>query len=215
MSGALQVGDPLPPEREFAAQLGVSRAGVREAVRVLETQGVVRSQVGAGRTGGTFIAALPSGALEQFLRLHVALANFPISDVVEARIALERSSAEQAARRFAQFDPADMQAALSEMDAQLDERERFNDADTRFHIAIAQAGGNELFSALTSAIRSSLRGQFLRQMQSIEQWRPLAEQFQQQHRGIFEAISAGDPELAAERTQAHIEFSTTQLLVVD
>ena len=48
LSGALKVGDALPPERELAASLEVSRAGVREAVRVLESQGVLRSQPGAG-----------------------------------------------------------------------------------------------------------------------------------------------------------------------
>ncbi len=48
MGGALKVGDPLPPERELAARLQVSRAGVREAIRVLEAQGVVRANVGAG-----------------------------------------------------------------------------------------------------------------------------------------------------------------------
>ena len=63
MSGALKVGDPLPPERELAARLQVSRAGVREAIRVLEAQGVVTSSVGAGRdAGGGSGPAVPAGA---------------------------------------------------------------------------------------------------------------------------------------------------------
>ena len=64
LGGVLRVGDPLPPERELASRLQVSRAGVREAIRVLESQGVVRSNVGAGREAGTFIAAMPSAAMQ-------------------------------------------------------------------------------------------------------------------------------------------------------
>ena len=89
LAGALRVGDPLPPERELAARLQVSRAGVREAVRVLEGQGVLRSRVGSGVEAGTFVAALPDQALTRFLRLHVALANYPVADVTAARITLD------------------------------------------------------------------------------------------------------------------------------
>lgn len=93
MTGTLVVGDPLPSERELAAKLQVSRAGVREAIRVLESHGVLRSNVGSGRTAGTFIASMPSAALTRLLRLHVALSNFQLGDVVETRILLERASA--------------------------------------------------------------------------------------------------------------------------
>ena len=56
LSGALGVGDPLPPERDLAARLQVSRPAVREALRVLEAQGVLRSAVGSGSGAGTFVA---------------------------------------------------------------------------------------------------------------------------------------------------------------
>ncbi|UUZ60443.1 hypothetical protein [Nocardioides sp. B-3] len=71
----------------------MSRAAVREAIRTLEGYGVVRSAVGTGKNAGTFIAAMPSRALTRFLRLHVAPANFPMGDVVDARVMLECSSA--------------------------------------------------------------------------------------------------------------------------
>lgn len=92
LSGTLGVGDRLPAERDLASMLGVSRAAVREAIRSLEAQGVLASAVGAGRDAGTTVSALPSEALTRFLRLHVALANFPMNDVVDARVMLERGS---------------------------------------------------------------------------------------------------------------------------
>ena len=66
---------------------------MREAIRVLEGHGVLRSDVGSGRGAGTFVASLPSAALARFLRLHVALSNFRIQEVVEARVILEQASA--------------------------------------------------------------------------------------------------------------------------
>src|SRR5665647_1450203 len=80
VSGALRAGERLPPERELAELLGVSRPAVREALRVLEAQGVVRSQVGQGPGSGTTIDRVPSDALARLLRLHVALGSFPLAD---------------------------------------------------------------------------------------------------------------------------------------
>lgn len=93
MSGRLSVGDTLPPERELASMLQVSRAGVREAIRMLESHGALESRVGAGSSSGTIITAMPSTALTRLLRLHIGLSNFPVGDVVELRIALDRTSA--------------------------------------------------------------------------------------------------------------------------
>jgi GntR family transcriptional repressor for pyruvate dehydrogenase complex len=82
MTAALRVGDPLPAERDLAAKLQVSRPAVREAFRVLRAQGVLRSAVGSGAGAGTFVAAMPGDALTRFLRLHIALSNFAVADVV-------------------------------------------------------------------------------------------------------------------------------------
>ena len=68
LTGALKVGDHLPPERELATLLGASRPAVREGMRMLEAQGVLRA-VGAGPGSGTVVTALPSEALTRLLRL--------------------------------------------------------------------------------------------------------------------------------------------------
>ncbi len=167
MSGALTVGDPLPPERELAARLEVSRAGVREAIRVLEAQGVVRSNVGAGPLAGTFIASMPSAALTRFLRLHVALSNFPMTDIIDARVMLERNSATLAASHVDAATLASIHTPLAAMDVPELGCEPFNDADTDFHVAIAEASGNRLVADMTVAIRASLREPILRAMRRV------------------------------------------------
>lgn len=212
MSGDLVVGDALPPEREFAATLGVSRAGVREAIRVLEGQGVLRSGVGSGKSAGTFVAALPSQALMRFLRLHVALSNFRIDEVVEARVLLERASAELAARRADADALARMRGALAVMQSPGLTREAFNEADTEFHIAIAQAGGNRLFADMTGAIRESLRAEILRGFRQVDDWDSLAAMLVEQHEAIFREIESGDRDhTLADTMEKHIRSAAEAL----
>lgn len=211
MAGSLSVGDPLPPERELATKLRVSRASVREALRVLESLGVVRSSGGSGRSAGTFIAAMPTAALTRFLRLHVALANFSVDDVVETRIQLERSSAVLAATRADEDALAEVNAQLAIMDTPGVSLEVFNDADTAFHVAIAQAAGNQLFSDLTAAIRTSLRQPIFASFHEVDDQRTLMGTLQSQHHGIMEAIIAGDTERAARLTEEHIRAAASAL----
>lgn len=211
MVGALKVGDPLPPERDLASRLQVSRAGVREAIRVLEGQGVLRSHVGAGADAGTFIASMPSEALTRFLRLHVALSNFRLADVVDARVMLERSSASLAAMNSDQQSREAIHGPLENMDVEGISREEFNDADTAFHVAIAEAGGNRLVADMTIAIRASLRAPILEAFQQLEDWSEVSTMLRKQHHAILEAIASGDGERAADLTEEHIRAASAAL----
>lgn len=211
MAGSLVVGDALPSERDLATRLQVSRAGVREAIRVLESQGVLRSNVGSGRGAGTFVASMPSAALTRLLRLHVALANFQMSEVVEARILLERSSASLAAQRADATGLAAIRGHLTVMDDPDLSREAFNDADTDFHVAIAQAGGNRLFSNLTEAIRGSLRTPILEGFRKVEEWDGFARVLRAEHHEIMAAIAEGQADRAADLVEAHIRAASAAL----
>lgn len=214
MSGALAVGDPLPPERDLAARLEVSRAGVREAVRVLEGQGVLRSRVGSGAEAGTFVAALPDAALTRFLRLHVALANFPFADVVDARVTLERSSAALAARNADAGALAAIEQTLARGAGPGVTPEEFNDADTAFHVAIAAAGGNRLVSSMTIAIRESLSTRILQALHDHDDWSSLAVRLHAQHVELFDAIVRRDVDAAEQLTEQHIRFADQELPAV-
>jgi GntR family transcriptional repressor for pyruvate dehydrogenase complex len=214
MSGALAVGDPLPPERDLAVRLEVSRAGVREAVRVLEGQGVLRSRVGSGAEAGTFVAALPDAALTRFLRLHVALANFPFADVVDARVTLERSSAALAARNADAATLAAIEQTLARGAGPDVTPEEFNDADTAFHVAIAAAGGNRLVSSMTIAIRESLSTRILQALHDHDDWSSLAVRLHAQHVELFDAIVRRDSAAAEQLTEQHIRFADRELPAV-
>lgn len=214
LDGRLTVGDTLPAERELAKMLEVGRAAVREAVRTLEAQGVVRSAVGAGAAGGTIITAVPSGALGRLLRLHVALANFPLPDVLEVRVALETLSVRLAATHASPQDLAEMERLLEAMEDPQVDRGRFNDCDTAFHVLLARAAGNHLARDFTAAIRESMRLPILDAFRSVGTWEDVADKLCADHRAILEAVTAGDPDRAAAVTEAHIR-SAWRLITAD
>ncbi|MCA1780762.1 MAG: FadR/GntR family transcriptional regulator [Dermatophilaceae bacterium] len=204
LAGELVVGDHLPAERELARQFDVSRAAVREAIRTLQAQGVVRSSVGAGAAGGTTISAVPSAALSRLLRLHVSLANFPLADVVEVRVALERLSVGLAAQNASADGLRHLRDLLDAMADPDLPRETFNELDTEFHVAVAAAAGNLLARDLTGAIRESMRLPILDRFRSLDVWDELVPVLRQDHEEIYTAVVSGESGVAEGLMERHI-----------
>lgn len=202
-TGEIRPGDRLPAERELASQLGASRQAVREALRVLQAQGVIRSQVGTGAGSGTVVVPAPARALGRVLQLHLAVDSFPVEDVTEARVMLERFSARLAAKRRTAKNLLAMAAELDAMDADLDP-EAFSDADIAFHVLIAGAAGNRLVNELTVAIRQSVRGVLLRAMRDRVDWPTLRDRLRGEHREIHAALLDGDGERAERLMEEHV-----------
>ncbi|MBC9957176.1 FadR family transcriptional regulator [Yimella sp. cx-51] len=206
LDGRLVRGSTLPAEREFAAQLGVSRAAVREAVRTLQANGVLRSSVGAGAAGGTMVMGQPHVALTRMLRMHVALANFPARDVTQVRVVLERLSSSLASVHADHEARGRMRDALEAMDDDALSRAEFNRYDTDFHVAIARGAGNTLAADLTVAIRESMRQPIMWGFDEAdgEQWAALRGQLRSQHHAIMAAIDAKSADEAADLVEQHI-----------
>ena len=203
LGGVLKVGDHLPPERELAAMLGASRPAVREGLRMLEAQGVLRT-VGAGPGSATVVSALPSEALTRLLRLHLALSSFRPADVVDARVMLERRSAELAARHATPTEHDSMRAALDRMDDPALPMEEFNELDTEFHVSVADAGDNQLVADMTRAIRGAVRDSLLQAFHELDDWPATAVRLRAEHRAVYDAVVSGDPALAADTLERHI-----------
>ncbi len=205
LSGELRIGDRLPPERDLAAMLGVSRAAVREALRVLEAHGVLRRpQVGTGRDSGSVIAGTPTTGLARLLRVHVALSNFDLDEITEARIALERASVSLAASHATEDDLARMHELLERMEDNTLSRDRFNDLDTDFHTALAEAADNRLLTALTTAIREAIRHTLLHAFERLTDADAVLNVLRHQHRSLHEAVAQGDATRAADEVDRHI-----------
>lgn len=200
----LQVGDRVPSERELALDLGISRPAVREAMRIMEAWGTVVQGTGSGPEAGTVLVATPATALTRFLRLHVLLASIGPSDVLQARIALERESTRLAALHATPEDHLTIAAHLAAMDQPGLDAATFNDLDSAFHAAIARATGNLLVAELTIALREAMRPRLLASLRAVLDLPAVTTRLRTDHRGIYEAIRQGQAQAAADRVEAHI-----------
>jgi GntR family transcriptional repressor for pyruvate dehydrogenase complex len=146
--GALKRGDQLPPERELALQLGVSRPTVRAGLRSLVTMGVLESRHGFG----TFITNRPPALGSDSLRLLAALHGFTADDMAAARRVLEAGVAAIAAESATSADLAALSDEVTGMFASLDDRAQFLLHEARFHLAVVAASGNPVLAALIEMI---------------------------------------------------------------
>jgi GntR family transcriptional repressor for pyruvate dehydrogenase complex len=204
--GKLSVGGRLPAERTLAEQLKVSRTSVREAIRILEAMGVVRAGVGSGPEAGTVVISDPTAALGSALRLHVATQHLPVSDIVETRVLLESWAVARAKADAPELERA--AALLDEMDAvgRADKTaDDFLALDVRFHLALADAAGNAVVSAMMGSLRESIQGYAARLTGNLPDWDETAARLGAEHREILAAIRNDDGVRAAKLVAAHIE----------
>lgn len=206
-SGKIKVGDRLPGERTLAEVYGISRASVREAIRVLDAMGVLRSSVGSGPTSGAIVISDPSAGLSSALRLHVASSRLPVEDIVETRILLETWSAHTAAARTGGDEDLEQAAGLLHaMDDPEMNRETFHELDARFHVALSSLAGNAVVATMMESLSGSIVGYVKDAMEAIDSWPDVISTLRTQHHGIFDAVQAHDGELAARLLREHIEW---------
>jgi DNA-binding FadR family transcriptional regulator len=224
LAGRLVPGDHLPAERALASKLGVGRSSVREALRVLEVLGLIRTQTGSGPQSGAIIVARPSGGMSSLMRLQVAAQGFDVRDVVKTRLVLEAAVvtelAEASGAGAGAIGPGaigpgpagpgfvDLTRAVELLDAMdadgpVSEAE-FLALDAAFHLALAELSGNSVIAAMMAGLRNSIESYVLAGVPNLPSWPETSGRLRHEHRGIVDAIEAGDAELARTRVRAHI-----------
>ncbi|HYY02958.1 MAG TPA: FadR/GntR family transcriptional regulator [Gaiellaceae bacterium] len=194
-SRTLSEGDLLPPERELVASFGVGRSSVREALRMLESRGLIES-----RGNGTFAVAPLRNALNHGLHLLLASDEADTAELFEVRRILEGETAALAATRRTQSDLRRMASAVAAMEEGLADEATFIDADLRFHLTLAEATRNRVVTHLMHAIRELLH----RSLSSAYHIPGSPERAIELHRLILEAIQEKHPEEARQRMQEHV-----------
>jgi GntR family transcriptional regulator, transcriptional repressor for pyruvate dehydrogenase complex len=204
-AGRLTLGDRLPGERVLAEQLGVSRPSVREAVRVLEALGVVRTATGSGPVAGAVLIADAATGIGAALRLHVATSGVPVRDVVELRLLVECWGVSAAAGRT---EPAGLEraaAVLEAMEAPGLAADDFHDLDGDFHAALVGTAGNGLVTAVMAGVRGAVRAYVREGARAVEDWEAMATRLRTEHRLILQAVQEGRADDAERAVRAHIE----------
>lgn len=189
----LQSGDPLPPERQLMEEMKVSRSSLREGFRVLELLGLIESIPGKGRFVRHAQLSTQSGGIK--------LENAAILELMEARKILDPAMAAEAARRGTPSDMTRLRRIIASTQADLETIAHRAQSDFDFHLAIADAAHNFLFSNI-------VRMEFNLIMATHEHiYSHLVnkESFINEHTGMYEAILDRDPELAGTRATQHID----------
>jgi GntR family transcriptional regulator, transcriptional repressor for pyruvate dehydrogenase complex len=199
--GTLQPGDKIPPEREFARLLKMSRASVRAGIGYLAAMGVMKVRHGVG----TFVSDGPAEFSNASLGLMGALHGFQSWQMFETRLILESNLAALAAERGKEEHHAALAEEVAEIFAFVDSPADFLIHDVIFHRIVAQASGNPILAALMETITTALY-EFRRK--TVEHSIDLRESAEM-HRRIYRAIRARDPVEARKMMEEHLRLAQT------
>ena len=189
----LGVGDRLPPERELAVRLGVSRATLSQALVALEVIGAVVVRHGDGTV---LTERVRTGPVIAAIRAHADR----LPEIIEARDALESKLAALAATRRTDADLAAIRAALEEMERDISAGGRGVEGDEQFHGAVTIAARSSLLAQMMGALEDLIKET---RLESLSQpGRP--RESLAGHQRIADAIAAGDADAAAQAMHDHV-----------
>ncbi len=200
-SGRLAPGDQLPSEKDLTEQFGLSRITVRDALRVLESEGLIEIRVGA--RGGAFVARPSTQRVSDSLTTLLRLRQITIQELIEARLVVEPHVASLAAKRATAGDIDAMAQAVTNARAAREAGDpRFMPHSIAFHLALAEAAKNQ---ALLFAV-SSFRTPFHEALAALLPADDMAERAIADHQQILDAIKTRDGDRAQQVMHEHIAY---------
>ncbi len=201
LSGTYPPGASLPTEHELVAATGLSRGSVREALRMLEAQGLVRTR--AGRYGGSVVSRPTDALLASHINLFAKGFSVSLGSLVEARQALEPMVAYLAAGNRTEEDLATLTQISARLDeAAIDDVPRFLEENANWHTALAAASHNDLLRAFTASISGLMLEASRIENFASEDVRMLVTHA---HRRILLAIEARDADAARRRAERDVQ----------
>lgn len=199
--GQLAPGDQLPPEKDLTKQFALSRITIRDALRVLESQGLIEIRVGA--RGGAFVATPSPQWVTESLTNMLRLQRTSIRQLVEARLVVEPQVAALAAQRATARDLRAMAQAIANARAGRRARDPyFIPHSVAFHMALAEAAKNQVLLFAVSSFRTLFHEAVARLLPADG----MARRAIVDHQKILEAINARDAERARRLVYAHVSY---------
>jgi DNA-binding FadR family transcriptional regulator len=195
----LKPGDLLVPERTMLEKYQTGRGTLREALRLLEFQGVISLK--PGPRGGPVLQSPDASHLASTVVLLMQMQQAPFRTIVEVRSALEPMISSLAAQRMSEESLEDLNDTIEQMRRDMDDQHSFLDANKRFHDIIAWSSGNTLFGYIVDSLLGIMDGTSL----GVDYPSHRRAAILQAHEEIFEALKARDPAASEARMREHIE----------
>lgn len=204
LSGAIQPGDRLPPERQLATMFDVGRSAVREGLAALEILGVVEVKAGSG----SYLRGTSSELLPQTLSWGLLLEGHQTAQLIDLRTTLEVATARAAAARISDDAAARLTEHLSAMKANTEDYRLFVEADMRFHHELGVASDNEPMAGVLTALRALLRVGVDRAVTQLPQVLQTIREHDMIHLGVIEH----DPDAAGAAMRVHMDSVARRIL---
>lgn len=205
--GKLLPGERFYSEREMSEKLGVSRASVREAIRALNTMGILEVRPGEG----TFVRQVQNSDIVQPLVMAMLLEDQQDMFLLEARLLLEREMAYLAARRATDEEKGKLVAITGLMADELSKGYLQEDTDVKFHLSIAEMTHNPIMSRLMYTIADAIAQTLQNKRQRLYSNPDNARVLFEHHKAITHAILSGDAEAARRIMGKHLRFVARKL----
>jgi DNA-binding FadR family transcriptional regulator len=196
--GRLKPGDVLGSEKTLINEFKVSRTTVRDALRALETMGIV--DIKAGARGGARIAAANPDRFAEALAVQLRLVGVAERDMIDAQLGVEVMAAELAALRATEDDVERLEAVLDRAAALADDAVAFTEASLAFHLGVVEASRNRAIVVQFKALRELIWRAYVPHTTPVVAARVLAN-----HRALLDAIRAGDAAAARAGMSRHLE----------
>jgi GntR family transcriptional repressor for pyruvate dehydrogenase complex len=210
LRGILRPGERLPSERELSERLGVSRPSLREAIAILQDQGLLSTKAGAGIFVADVLGSAFSPALIRLFGAH----DEAVSDYLSFRRDMEGLAAERAARLGSESDLKVIQTLFEQMESAHQRRNSDDEAqlDAQFHSSIIDASHNVVMLHMMRSMFDLLREGVFYNRQVMFKQRTSRAALLDQHRAINDAIQARDPKAARAAVEAHLSYVEQSLL---
>ncbi|MEP2890760.1 FadR/GntR family transcriptional regulator [Tateyamaria sp.] len=210
LRGILRPGERLPPERELAERMNVSRPSLRDAIGTLQDTGLLTARPGAG----VFVADVLGSAFAPALTGLFARHDEAVFDYLSFRRDMEGLAAERAARLGSDTDLSVVQAVFEKMVAAHPKRNSDEEAqlDAQFHLAIIEASHNVVMLHMMRSMYQLLRDGVFYNRQVMFKQRTTRQALLDQHRNINDALQAREPEAARAAVQAHLDYVERALM---
>lgn len=204
LRGILRPGERLPPERELAERLNVSRPSLRDAIGALQEAGLLTAKAGAGVYVADVLGSAFAPALVELFARH----DEAVFDYLSFRRDMEGLAAERAATYGSDTDLAVVQAVFDKMEAAHGKRNGDEEAqlDAQFHMAIIEASHNVVMLHMMRSMYELLRGGVFYNRQVMFKQRTTRAALLDQHRAINDALQARDAAQARSAVEAHLDY---------